>query len=252
MNWLKRWLSSEPETTPIPEVDWTPAEAGLDFLDRLDPAARERLRVMALTFLQRKEFAGAHGLEVSTAMRLSIALQACLPVLELGLDAYAGWIGIVVYPGDFVIPRSETDDIGVVHEYGEPALGAAMEGGPVLISWFEDRDDYEGANVVIHEFAHKLDMLSGEADGCPPLHGDMSIEEWDAAFGEAYEDFCDRLDAGEETDIDPYAGEAPAEFFAVLSEVFFVDPELLIDEYPAVYEQLRRFYRQDPALRARA
>ena len=104
-------------------------------------------------------------------------------------------------------------------------------------------------NLVIHEFAHKIDMASGEANGCPPLPASLSAVEWKKALSAAFDDFSGRVDRDEETEIDPYAAESPAEFFAVLSEVFFADPLLLRDEYPAVYALLTAFYRQDPASR---
>lgn len=249
MRWLKRFWSAPQADQPAAEDVLAEAEAALPFIQTLPPEGRDRLRQMALEFLAGKEFSGAAGLEVTAFMQASIALQACLPVLELGLSAYDGWVGIVIYPGDFVIPRRTMDEDGVLHEYDEAALGEAWDGGPVVLAWFDDPEEYEGANVVVHEFAHKLDMLSGEADGLPPLHAGMSVEAWDVALGDAYDDFCDRVDAGEETQIDPYAAEHPAEFFAVVSEVFFVEPELLNSTYPRVYEQLALFYRQDPLAR---
>lgn len=231
----------------VSENQWAAAEARLPFLDHLATADRQRLRDMAREFLAEKEWSTAQDLTLTPAIQLSIALQACLPVLNLGLDHYRGWVGIVVYPGDFVIPRSVMDEDGVVHEYDDSVLGEAWEGGPVLVSWFDDREEADGVNVVIHEFAHKLDMENGAVDGFPRLPADMSRRDWAAAFEPAYGDFCARVDAGEETPIDPYGAEHPAEFFAVMSEAFFEAPELLRDEYPAVYEQLKRFYRQDPA-----
>ena len=116
----------------------------------------------------------------------------------------------------------------------------------MLLSWFENLDDIGDVSLVIHEFAHKLDMTNGETDGMPALHANMVIEDWIAAFAPAYEDFCRRVDAGEETAIDPYAAEHPAEFFAVASEVFFEAPDLLHAQYPAVYAQMCLFYRQNP------
>ncbi len=246
MKFFKRLLGTRPVSALVESATWEAVEATLPFLDRLSPAKKSRLRELAAALIENKEFAGAHGLQVSDSMRLSIALQACLPVLELGVEAYDGWVGIVVYPGDFVIPHRMIDEDGVMHEYDEEALGEAWDGGPVLLSWFDDQEHYGGANVVIHEFAHKLDMLTGEANGLPPLHFGMSLDAWLDAFENAYDDFCHRIDSGEETEIDPYAAEHPAEFFAVISEVFFVEPELLHDEYPAVYEQLATFYRQNP------
>ncbi len=227
---------------------WQAAEYTLPFLDRLTDDERHRLRELARQFIADKEWNGAQGLVLTAPIQLSIALQACLPILNLdqGLDAYRGWVGIVVYPGDFVIPRQMVDETGIVHEFDDEVLGEAWEGGPVLLSWFADMNEVGDVNIVIHEFAHKLDMTNGEVDGMPALHGDMTRTAWIAAFAPAYEDFCQRVDAGEDTTIDPYAAEHPAEFFAVTSEVFFEAPDLLLEEYPAVYEELRLYYRQNP------
>lgn len=244
-NWLRRRKAAAIRITP---AQWRRVEARLPFLDRLQPAERLRLRGMALELLVDKQMSGAQGLQLHTEMQLSIALQACLPVLKLGLDWYRGWSGIIVYPGDFIVPRREVDEAGIVHEFDDTLLGEAWEGGPVLLAWFDHAEEAHGDshNVVIHEFAHKLDMKNGVADGFPPLHGSMTASAWRDAFVPAYEDFCRRVDHGEYTTLDPYAASAPAEFFAVMSEAFFCLPQRLHEEYPAVYEQLALFYRQQP------
>lgn len=231
----------------IADDQWRRVEARLPFLRHLDADERRRLRDMAREFAATKEWNGARGLALSADIQLAIALQACLPVLNLGLGWYRGWLGVVVYPGDFVIPRQTMDEAGIVHEYDDEVLGEAWEGGPVLVSWFDAPQDAAGINVVIHEFAHKLDMTNGEVDGRPALHQGMSRQDWNAAFEPAFADFCRRIDGGEDTPLDPYAAEHPAEFFAVMSEAFFETPQLLRKEYPAVYHQLSLFYRQDPA-----
>ncbi len=247
---FKQWRRQKAlDRVQVSDAQWAEVEARLPFLGHLNADERQRLRVLAREFLADKEWSGAQGLALTPSIQISIALQACLLVLNLGLDHYRGWVGIVVYPGDFVIPRSVIDEDGVVHEYDDPVLGEAWEGGPVLISWFDDPDDAEGVNVVIHEFAHKLDMANGAVDGIPGLPDDMPRPAWIAAFEPAYDDFCRRVDDGEETVLDPYGAEHPAEFFAVLSEAFFETPVALRDDYPAVYEQLRCFYRQDPLTR---
>src|SRR4051794_4465792 len=144
-----------------------------------------RLRQMALLFLAEKEFTGVHELDVTDEMRVAIAAQACLPVLELGLDWYSGWRGVIVYPGDFRVRRKEMDEHGVVHEWDDELAGEAMPGGPVVLSWDAAAHD-PLMNVVIHEFAHKLDMLNGAVDGTPPLHAGMDRKAWKRAFAEAY------------------------------------------------------------------
>lgn len=249
--------------TPLSDSQWRSACNALPFLGSLDTVELARLRELTVLFLDAKQMAGAGGFELSDDIRLSIAIQACLPILNLGLDYYAGWVGIVVYPGEFIVPRAQSDDDGIVHEYDETIAGEAWEAGPVILSWedieigAEEADS--GYNVVIHEFAHKLDMLNGDVDGMPPLHRSMDRKAWQKALGAAYDDFCREVDACgddeaafDELVIDPYAAEHPSEFFAVLSEAFFVIPQVVKGEYPEVYRQFALFYRQDPASRMKS
>jgi Mlc titration factor MtfA (ptsG expression regulator) len=252
MGWLKDWKRRRVLARHrIDDAQWSALVGSLPFLHGLSADELRRLRELALLFLAEKEFSGAHGLRVSDAMRLSIAVQACLPVLELGLDRYAGWSEIVVYAGDFRVPISEVDDHGVVHEFDDERAGESWPRGPVILSWDAAAHDPE-MNVVIHEFAHMLDMANGEANGVPPLHAGMSRAAWAEALRAAYEGFCDAVDRGRDTWLDPYAAESPAEFFAVVSEAFFEAPDETRRRYPDVYEQLKQFYRQDPARRLAA
>lgn len=248
-NWRRRRVlkahAIEPEL-------WRRVTRRLDFLEGLDAAETARLQSLALLFLAEKEFTAAAGFELTDRIRLSIAAQACLPVLNLGIDWYDGWIGVVVYPGDFRVRRSEVDDDGVVHEWDDELAGEAFPGGPVVLSWDAVRTlrgDDEPMNVVLHEFAHKLDERNGESDGLPPLHPGMSAKEWKRVLGAAYEHFRARVEREEDTLIDPYAAEHESEFFAVASETFFEYPNALRREYPALYAQFALFYRQDPASR---
>jgi MtfA peptidase len=242
MGWLTNWRRKRVlRKHRIDDVLWRQATGRLRFIPQT-----WRMRELSLLFLAEKQFVGARELEVTDAMRLSIAAQACLPVLELGLDWYAGFTGIVVYPGDFRVRRTETDEHGVVHEWDDELAGEAMPGGPVVLSWDAAANDPQ-MNVVIHEFAHKLDMLSGAADGVPPLHVGMSRAAWLKAFKDAYEGFCDAVERERDTWLDPYAAEHPSEFFAVISEAFFKDPGETRRRYPEVFDQLRLFYKQDPS-----
>jgi Mlc titration factor MtfA (ptsG expression regulator) len=249
MGWLTDWKRTRVLAKHrVDDALWRQVAGALPFLDGLSEEEMRRLRDLALLFLSEKEFSGAAGLEVTEAMRLSIAVQACLPILELGLDWYAGWSGVVIYPGDFRVRKRETDEAGVVHEWDEELSGEAWSGGPVIISWDAAAHD-EYISVVIHEFAHKLDMAEGEADGMPPLHAGMDRARWARSFRRAYDEFCAAVDRGEDTPLDPYASEHPSEFFAVLSEAFFEAPLLVRTQYAELYELLRQFYRQDPAAR---
>lgn len=253
LNVFKR-LFSRPEN-PVSAAHWQAAENRLPFLAHLSAADRKRLRELALAFIRSKSWQGAQGFVVTLEMQLEIALQACLLTLNRPYGEYDGWVEIILYPGDFLIPRQEMDEHGVVHEYDDSVLGEAWDGGPLVLSWQQvERGDAiadDGINVVIHEFAHKLDMATGTADGVPALPDAAARQRWRAAFEPAYLDFCARVDHDEAhgistSPIDPYAATAPGEFFAVLSEVFFEQPALLQREYPAVYSELVSFYGQTP------
>lgn len=243
-DWFQRSRS-----TAIPAELWAKTLAALPFMANLAVDEKNDLKLLTEQFLAEKEFSTGGGLELSDEICVSIAAQGCLPILKLGLAAYREWVGIVVYPNEFIVPRHIEDESGVVHEFTDVLSGEAWQGGPLIISWHDVQMAGAGYNVVIHEFAHKLDMLNGEADGIPALHSGMHEAAWSATFFAAYDDFCQRVDRGEETSIDPYASDDPAEFFAVLTECFFELPDRLNNEYPALYALLKRYYRQDPLAR---
>lgn len=243
-DWFNR-----PQSTTISDELWAKTLATLPFIDNLAVNEKNDLKLLTEQFLAEKEFSTGGELELTDEICVSIAAQGCLPILKLGLAAYREWVGIVVYPNEFIVPRYIEDDSGVVHEFTDVLSGEAWQGGPLIISWHDVQMAGAGYNVVIHEFAHKLDMLNGEADGIPALHSGIHEAEWADTFFAAYDDFCQRIDHNEETRIDPYASDDPAEFFAVLSEFFFELPDLLNREYPALYTLFSRYYRQDPLTR---
>src|SRR3954463_7230855 len=247
MGWIRTWRRRRVlRNHSIDHALWRAAIAPFPFLKELSEAEQARLKELVLVFLAEKEFTAGASLALTDRIRLSVATQACLPILELGVDWYAGWTGIVVYPYDFRVRRTEMDEHGVVHEWDDELAGEAMPGGPVVISWDAAAND-PAMNVVLHEFAHKLDMLNGEADGVPPLHAGMDPRAWRKAFADAYEGLSDAVERGKDTWLDPYASEHPSEFFAVVSEAFFREARETKRRYPDVYDQLVRCYRQDPA-----
>lgn len=257
-NPITRWWHNRALRLAQARIDpslWPGAITELPLLGGLDAPTLGRLRDLAALFLRVKSLEPAQGAEINPRMQLELALQACLPVLELGLSWYHGWHALILYPEEFVPCREVIDEDGVAWIDDRPKSGEAWEQGPVILSLADARAGRErdGYNVVIHELAHKLDMRNGVANGHPPLHPDMSNARWAEDLGAAYADLCRRSDVArhrsEEPPIDPYGSESPAEFFAVCSEVFFELPHLLRDEYPRVYDQLRAFYRQDPAAR---
>jgi MtfA peptidase len=255
---LRRWRQRREDAVvrrrAIPDLLWRRTLKRFPFLPRTPAAGEPELRRLTSLFLDRKEFSGARGLVVTDDIAVAIAAQACLPILRLGLEAYDGFVGIVVHPGQAMVRRESTDEDGVVHEYDEVLSGEAMEGGPVMLSWRDVRASGASAsigyNVVVHEFAHVLDMAQGLADGVPVLPASISRAEWERTFSAEYEAFCARVDAEEPTALDPYGAESRSEFFAVASEAFFVSPDAMRGEHPALFALLARYYRQDPSTRA--
>lgn len=250
-DWKRRRILARHQ---IPEEVWAKGLELLPLLDTLDEIERRKLREVATLFLHEKHFEGGSGFTVEPTHKIVIALLACLPVLELGLDALAGWSSIVVYKDEFKNHEEWVDEQGIAHVDRSAQAGQTVPGGPLLLSWADvvqsAEDPYDGYNVVIHEVAHKLDMLNGgEADGIPPLHPDMDAAAFKAVFSKSFDDLCHRLDLGEESGIDEYATENESEFFAVMVETFFEAPDIVETEYPAVYEQLMLLFRQDPLRR---
>ncbi len=253
--WFARWHRARVvRRQAIDPLLWRQVIQRFSFLRVLPAEDQHRLRELTALFLDRKPVSGAGGLKLTREMQLIVAAQACLLVLNLDLDLYDDWVEVIVYPDEFVTDHEYMDEDGVVHRVRAPLSGEAWEHGPVILSWrdAEEADGGDGYNVVLHEFAHKIDMHNGAANGFPPLHADMDRTVWADIFSAAYADFQQRLDRREETLIDAYAAEDPAEFFAVLSESFFERPDALSTMYPAVYGQLKAFYRQDPLKRMQA
>ncbi|AKM29136.1 hypothetical protein AB870_01835 [Pandoraea faecigallinarum] len=251
-------------TRTIDDAIWREVVNALPFLARRSAADLEKLRTLAAGFLADKHFSSAHDLPLTDAMCVSVAAQACLPILHLPPALYRGWTGIVLYPGEFLIRKTVQDEAGVVHDVEQEASGEAWEGGPVVLSWQDvQASDVLAYNVVIHEFVHKIDMEGGEADGVPPmfrrLHGELTAEAWCEVFDPAYEEFCHHVANVPDADwdrfasmslLDPYATEHESEFFAVCAEAFFVAPAAFLREYPALYALFSRYFLQDPAAAA--
>jgi MtfA peptidase len=253
----------------IPDDLWKRTLVRHPFLRRRSPQDAAELRRLTSLFLDRKEFTAVGGLRLTDMMAVTVAAQAVLPVLHLGLARYDGFVGIVLHPDAVRAPREQADEDGIVHSWTETLAGEAMQGGPLMLSWRDVRLGGRRApgaqsayNVVIHEFAHVLDMEDGAADGVPVLPPDLPAHEWAQVLESAYQKFLASLQrtvGGELSDdtggltmpasgaIDVYAAEGPDEFFAVASEAFFVTPRALKAEHPALYGVFQRYYRQDPA-----
>ena len=218
-------------------------------LRRLPPDLRERLEGKINLFLEQIRFVGCDGLDVTEEMRLSIAAQACL--LVVNSDAwYTHLRTVLIYPGAFK-SRQKSHDGYVVTERETVRSGESWARGPVVLSWAHSErgaaNDKDGHNVVLHEFAHQIDGLSGFTDGAPLLNRGQNFADWQRVFVSAYERHVGNVDAGRRTVLDAYGADGPEEFFAVAVEVFFEKPVDLKREEPAVYEQLAALFSLDPA-----
>lgn len=259
-NWLHR-LRAAPD---IPEAAWHAALVRYPFLAERPAADIERLRGLAAQFLRDKEFHGAHGFAITDEVALAIAAQAVLPILHLkaGLAWYDDFVGIVVQASEVIARRKTQDAVGVVHEYTEVIAGEAMEHGPVMLSWQDvlagsgSHSGERGYNVVIHEFAHKIDMKSGAADACPPLPpgfaGTHSARQahsaWQRVMQPEFTDFRDRWAlagrfGAEPPWLDAYGATSISEFFAVACEAYFVNRARFAGEFPKVVVLFDEFFK---------
>lgn len=246
---IRNWRVRRAATRyPIDESLWQNALQRCTAARRLGASDQATLRMLATLFLERKSLEPTQGLELDDADRVLLAAHACVPILKLGLDWYDGWHSVIVYPDAFMPRRARTDAAGVEHQTRTVMAGEAWGRGPVILSWAEvvNGGKNAGHNVVIHEMAHKLDLLNGDANGFPPLHRRMDRRAWSQVFSAAWDHLKQEQRNGAELPIDPYALESPAEFFAVASEQFFETPANLREHLPDAYRQLEQFYRQHP------
>ncbi|MDF1779803.1 MAG: zinc-dependent peptidase [Alcanivoracaceae bacterium] len=232
---------------------WEGAVTDWPLMQRYQGAERDALRDMAFRFLARKSIASGGEFIVTDAMCLKLATMACVPVFKLGLDWYDEWQTVILYETDFVPNRPYVGDDGLVHNSAPGLSGEAWLRGPVILSWSAVCDTGaearhgKASNVVIHELAHKLDMLRDGANCAPPMHPDMRPGEWHDVFSSAWERLQNDWQHHRPLPLDEYGLTNPAEFFAVCSETFFEAPVKLKEEMPNVYRLMMQFYRQDTA-----
>ena len=245
------WLPWRRPPPPIGDALWRDALAVCPLAQRLASDRRQRLRLLAARFLQRKRFYPIET-ELDPVQRLLIAMQACVPVLGSGFRMLRGWQSVIVYPGEFKVRHRHHDaSTGVVTERDEVRSGESWQIGPLVLSWAAVQQDlvqpWDGFNVVVHEIAHKLDMLDGPPDGVPPLPRGIRWRHWIDAFQRAYDRLSNEVRLGQTTPIDPYAATNAGEYFAVTSELHFSDPRRLEWAEPDVAALLRAYYGPSPA-----
>ncbi|MET3652844.1 zinc-dependent peptidase [Dyella japonica] len=244
--WWRR-LRAYVTPPPLAAEPWRIALDGCPLAQRLDASRQNELRRLVGVFLARKRFLALAGAELSDATCALIAMQACLPVLRQGPRTLRGWRDILVYPGEFRVKRSHHDDrSGVVTEGDDVLIGEAWEYGPLVLSLADVQLDlaqpWDGYNVVVHEIAHKLDMLDGPPDGVPPLPPSIPRRQWIVAFQRAFDLLSNDVARGRDTLIDPYAAESPDEFFAVVSELHWSQPSVLRRADATVAGLLEAYY----------
>ena len=245
VKWRDQWVRSR----PFPSQWLTLLTDGLDIYSCLSPQEQTRLRQLILVFMARKRFYGCAGLVVTDQMRIIIAAEACLLLLNHGWAVYPKLSSVLIYPSAFRVKRDEVQADGVVHSADHHLLGESWGSGRVILSWDDvvsgATDFTDGHNVVLHEFAHQLDAESGTTNGAPPLRHN-SYKSWSKVFTENFEDLRERSARRQSTVMDNYGATNPAEFFAVATETFFEEPHQLHDRRPDLYEELSEYYQLDP------
>ncbi|MBU1393381.1 MAG: zinc-dependent peptidase [Gammaproteobacteria bacterium] len=201
-------------------------------------------------FIDEKEFVGCDDFEITDEVKVTIAAQACLLLLNRKTDFYPKLKQILVYPDAFIVNNQHRDTSGVVWEQRNVLAGESWEYGKVVLSWKNTldgaADPHDGNNVVIHEFAHQLDQEDGQANGAPILQHYADYSTWSEVLSKAFNQLQHSANDGTPSIFNYYGATNPAEFFAVITEVFFEKPEDFYQQHPDLYRELSRFYQLDP------
>jgi Mlc titration factor MtfA (ptsG expression regulator) len=253
LSWLRKRHRRRLLAQPFP-AEWLPyLETTIPGYGQLRDADRARLQDDLRVFLDEKTWEGCAGLEIREEMKVVISALACLLVLGIEHDYFSRVQSILLYPEGYTAPQREAVGDNLVLEGKSERLGEAHYRGPVILSWAELLDDVRyserGRNLVLHEFAHQLDMLNGAVDGTPPLPSEPVARRWQRVMSNEFAQLRRETDHGLPTLLDEYGTTNEAEFFAVATECFFCRPTALRRRHQRLYEVLRDFYRQDPAAR---
>ena len=241
------------EKLPFPAAWLSILQERVPYYHLLSHDEQTELRKLIRVFLAEKKFEGCGGLEITDEIRVTIAAQACILLLNREHDYYAGLHSVLVYPSSYLAPSKFVDPVGVVHEGDEGRLGEAWLRGAIILSWDDVRRDsvdfQDGRNVTLHEFAHQLDQQDGTFDGAPLLEKSSHYRSWARVLMKEYEALGEAAERGQVTLIDQYGATDPAEFFAVITEAFFESPKALKEKHPELYAELEKFFHQDPLAR---
>lgn len=246
---FKKGRRAELREKPLTSEQHAIIRKNVPFVSKLDENDQKELGGLVQIFLAEKSFEGCGGLELTEEMRTTIAAQACLLLLHRETDMYPGVDAILVYPSAYKAPTT-TDGGGFVVEGSQARLGESWTRGVVVLAWDHVKSGAvnmtDGRNLVLHEFAHQLDSEDGSMDGAPDLEERSRYKSWAHVLGDEFSELSERLQEGRKSDIDSYGATNPAEFFAVVTEMFFEKPRMMKDRHPDLYEQLSEFYKQDP------
>ncbi len=234
---------------PLTETQHAIIRKNVPFVAKLDAVDQKELEGLVQIFLAEKSFEGCGGLELTEEMKVTVATQACLLLLHRETDMYPGVEAILIYPSAYRAP-TKRDGGGFVVEGTQARLGESWTRGVVVLAWDHVKSGAmnmtDGHNLVLHEFAHQLDGEDGSMDGAPDLEERSRYRSWAHVLGDEFSELSERLQEGRKSDIDSYGATNPAEFFAVVTEMFFEKPRMMMDRHPDLYEELAKFYKQDP------
>lgn len=253
-NWFKKRRRAKILTTEFPPSWEEILLSNVGHYHRLNSEERQRLHRLIQVFVAEKTWEGCGGLVLTDEIRVTIAAQACMLILDVPHDYYRNVNSIFIYPSTVIAPERPVGFFEIVTEPRQgamPILGQAHLRGPVVLVWDAvertSKHPQSGHNVVYHEFAHKLDMMDGRANGTPVIHDPAQLRQWVEVCSREYLALRAQLERGEKTFLDSYGATHEAEFFAVATEWFFDQPQVMRDKHRELYEVLHGFYRQDPA-----
>lgn len=249
--WQAQWRERRALAQPFPPAWRRILRRHVPYVARLPADRQQQLKRLMQVFIAEVPFIGCRGLEVNDTMRVVVAAQACLLLLGRPQPRFAGLRQVLMYPAPFWVNRRHSDESGVLQEHREVLAGESWGEGQVILSWPDclagAAQPGDGLNLVIHEFAHQLDQDNGPANGAPPGLPHTQARAWAPVFQAAYDRLCAEVDAGhEDTLIDPYGTTSPAEFFAVVCELFYEQPRALAEQEPQMYGLLCGFFGVDP------
>ena len=249
--WLTEHRRRSILAEPFPAAWMAALQRDMPVYACLSPEEQARLRDLLRIFVAEKNWEGCGGLTLTEEIQAAIAGQACLLILNQDREIYPNVESILVYPAAFIARQPTILPGGVVNEAPSGLLGEAWSVGPVILSWADAReggiDPTDGRNVVYHEFAHKLDLRDGSANGVPRLADDAQYESWAEVMSGEYAELVKKTEQGERSLLDAYGAVNAAEFFAVATECFFEQSVRMRETHPPLYAALSGFYRQDPA-----